>query len=161
MPTINISDQVIDFPSDGDSPDWAPAIIQFAQAVELALANVVNPFDVAPQTFSLDSYNSASNVNIPALSFPTNSVRAVFIRYSVIRTTNSSNVSEAGDMVALYNSANSTGFKWSISQVRDIGPGAQITFNMTDGGQIQFTTTSISGTSHSGKIAFDARALAQ
>lgn len=161
MPSITINSQIIDFPDDGASPDWAPAIIQFAQAVELALANVVNPFDVAPQTFFLDSYNSASNVNIPALSFSTNSVRAVFIRYSIIRTTNSSNVSEAGDIVALYNPANSTGMKWSLSQVKDIGPGAQLDFNMTDGGQIQFTTTSISGTGHSGKVAFDARALAQ
>jgi hypothetical protein len=161
MPDITINGQVISFPASGDSPDWSPAIVQFAQAVAAALAISTNAYDVSPQTFTIDSYNSASNVNIPNLTFPTNAVRTVFIRYSVYRTTNSANAYEAGDLVAIYNPNNATNSKWAVSQIRSAGGGANLTFNMTDAGQIQFTTTALSGSSHAGKIAFDARAFAQ
>lgn len=163
MPTIIINSIPIDFPDDGSSPDWAPAIIQFAQAVELVLSATANPYDVAPQSFTIDSYNSASNIDIPALSFPIGSVRAVFIRYSVYRSTNSTNAEEAGDMIAVYNTNNSSSHKWSLTLGNRTGKdgGASVTFNMTDAGQIQFSTTALSGSSHIGKITFDARALAQ
>lgn len=159
MPTITINNIPINFPDDGASPDWAPAIIQFAEAVENSLANVVNPNDVFPQVFSINSYNSASNISIPALSFPTASVCAVFIRYAVYRTTSSANASEAGDLIAVYNPNNGVGLKWSLSRGDITGAGAQISFNMTDGGQIQFSTTALGGTGHTGYISFDARAL--
>lgn len=161
MPSITINSQVIDFPDDGASPDWAPAIISFAQAVEDALNVSTNPGDVSPQAFNLASYNSASNIDIPALAFSISTIRAVFIRYSVYRTTNSTNAYEAGDMVAMYNPNNSTNLKWNLTQIRDAGSGANITFNVTDAGQFQFSTTALSGSSHAGKIQFDARAFAQ
>jgi len=140
MPTITINSQQIDFPNSSASPDWSPAVIQFAQAVEAALSTAVNAFDVAPQTFNIDSYNSASNVNIPNLSFPTSAVRAVFIHYSIFRTTSSANADEAGDMIAVYNPNNPSGKLWSITQgnVTSGTGGAQLSFNVTDSGQFQF-----------------------
>ena len=158
---IIINNQTIDFPSDGESPDWSGPVIQFAEAVAAALAISTNPFDVSPQAFILDAYNSASNVSIPALSFPISSVRAVFIRYSVYRTTNSTNADEAGDIIACYNPNNSVGLKWYISRGNITGKGGQIAFNMTDSGQVQFSTTALAGSAHAGKIEFDARAFAQ
>lgn len=161
MPTLTINDQVIDFPNSTDSPDWSPAIVQFAQAVTDALAISVNTGDVFPQFFPLDIYNSASNINVPALFFSTNSVRAVFIRYSVFRSTDSASVYEAGDMIAIYNSDNIIGSKWAFSQGNIIGDGAQISFNLTDTGQLQFSTTPLSGINHTGKFSFEARVSAQ
>lgn len=161
MPQIIINSQVIDFPDDGSSPDWAGAVIQFAEAVEGALSIAVNTNDVAPQVFDISAFNAASNVNIPSLSFPISTVRSVFIHYSVYRTTSLANASEAGDMIALYNPNNAIGFKWSLSQGNITGAGGQISFNVTDTGQFQFSTTALSGSGHSGQIAFDARALPQ
>jgi hypothetical protein len=160
MPLITIGSTIIDAPDSGASPNWAPAIIQFMEAVAQQLAITSGAFDVAPQSFSLDAYNTASNIDIPALSFSTSNVRAVFIRYAVYRQTTLANADEAGDIIAVYNPNNSVGFKWTVSQVRTSG-GAQISFNMTDNGQIQFSTTALSGASHSGKITFEARALEQ
>ena len=47
-----------------------------------------------------------------------------------------------------------------MSQVRT-SVGANIEFNVTDNGQIQFTTTALSGASHAGRLTFEARALEQ
>lgn len=159
MPTLIINNIPIAFPNDAASPDWAPAVIAFAVAVANSLGNVVNPSDVFPQVFSINSYNSASNISIPALSFPTATVLAVFIHYAVYRTTSSANASEAGDIILLYNPNNATGSKWTLSQGNITGIGGQISFNVTDGGQVQFSTTALAGSGHTGVISFDARAL--
>jgi len=84
----------------------------------------------------------------------------LFLLDILYRETTLANADEAGDIIAVYNPNNSVGFKWTVSQVRTSG-GAQISFNMTDNGQIQFSTTALSGASHSGKITFEARALEQ
>ena len=160
MPQITIGSTIIDFPDSGSSPNWSEAVIQFAEAVAEQLAITSGAFDVAPQSFSLDAYNTASNVNIPALSFSTSEVRAAFIRYAVYRETTLDNADEAGDIIIVYNPNNSVNLKWTMSQVRTSG-GANITFNVTDNGQVQFSTTALSGASHTGRLTFEARALEQ
>lgn len=161
MPQIVINSQVIEFPDSAASPNWSEALIQFAQAVEGALAISIGTFDVTPQTIDISAFNSASNINITALSFPTTDVRSVFIRYSVFRTTDAETAYEAGDMIAMYNPDNPVNEKWALSLGNRTGSGAQIEFSVTDLGQFRFSTTALSGSNHSGQLSFDARALEQ
>lgn len=161
MPTITINSQVIDFPDSAESPNWAPALIQFALAVEGALAIAVGTYDVPPQAFTIDAYNSATDIDITNLSFPISAVRAVFVRYAIYRTTDSTNVYEAGDMIAMYNPNNTVGEKWTLSQGNKTGVDGQITFKVTDNGQFRFDSTPITGSNHAGKIIFEARSLEQ
>lgn len=153
---ITISGTTIQFPGSGQDPNWASAVVQFAQLVADALSIVVGPFDVFPQIFTLVS-NVNTNVNITNLSFPTSNVRAAFIKYTAYRNTNSTTVTEAGNIIIVYNPSNSVGSKWSLNQV--FTGDASITFNVTDTGQVQFSTTSIAGTSHVGSITYSATAL--
>lgn len=161
MPQLIINSQVIDFPDSSESPNWAPAIIQFAEAVEQALAIAIGTYDVAPQAFTIDPYNPGTNIDIPNLSFPISNVRAVFIRYSVYRTTDSNTAYEAGDVIAMYNPSNPVTQKWALSVGNKTGGDGQLTFNVTDNGQFQLTTTALAGSNHAGKLVFDARSLEQ
>lgn len=161
MPTITINNEIIEFPSSAQSPNWAPAMVQFALAVEAALAISIGTYDVAPQAFTIDPYNSATDIDIPNLSFPVDAVRAVFIRYSIFRTTDSTTVYEAGDMIAMYNPSNPVNSKWTLSVGNKTGSGGQIIFKVTDNGQFRFDSTPLAGASHAGKIVFDARSLEQ
>lgn len=161
MPQLIISGTIIEFPDTAASPDWSPAIIQFAQAVEAALSLAVGTYDVPSQAFTIDAYNSASNVTIHNLAFPTSIVRSVYIRYSIYRTTSSATAYEAGDMIAIYNANNDPGSKWILSIGNKTGNDGQITFHVSDTGQFTFDSTALSGTGHSGKIIFEAKALEQ
>ncbi len=161
MPQLIINSQVIEFPDSAESPNWAPAMIQFAQAVADGLAIAIGTYDVAPQSFTLDPYNSATNVNIPNLSFPIANVRAVFIRYSIYRTTSTDTAYEAGDMIAMYNPNNPVNQKWSLTRGNRTGGDGKMTFSVTDNGQFRFDSTALSGINHSGKLVFDARSLEQ
>ena len=161
MPILTINGTVIDFPDSSSSPNWANAIIQFARAVEGGLAIAIGTYDVAPQAFTIDAFNSATNVDITNLSFPTASVRAVFIRYSIYRTTDSETAYEAGDMIAMYNPGNPVTQKWALSLGNKTGGDGKITFNVTDNGQFRFSSDPLAGSNHAGKIIFEARSLEQ
>ena len=95
------------------------------------------------------------------MSFPTSSVRAAFIRYSVYRenATPSTIVTETGTLNIVYNQSNPTNNKWEISQ--DKTGNASITFTVTDAGQVQYTTSAIAGTFVTGKIYFTAQSMLQ
>jgi len=153
---VTITGTTVLFPSSGQEANWSGPVVQFAQLVADALSLVAGPFDVFPQIYTMVS-NANTNVNVTNLSFPTSNVRAAFIRYTVYRNTNSTTVTEAGNLIIVYNPSFSIGSKWSINRVYT--GDASINFNVTDTGQIQFSTTSIAGTGHVGTITYSATSL--
>lgn len=157
--TVTIQGTPIEFPSSGESPNWAPAVIEFAQAVEAALSGVAGTFDVAPQILVIDAQNPGTNVNATGLSFPVSNVRGAEISYSVYRTTSTDTAYEFGTLKIIYNANGATNQKWEIS--RDYVGDGKITFTITDIGQVQFTTATMAGTGHSGKLSYAAKALLQ
>lgn len=159
MPTIQIQGTVIEFPNSAASPNWAPALVQFAEAVELALSGVVGEFDVSPQAFDLSAFNPGTDIDIPNLNFPTSQVRSSFISYAIFRSTDDVSVAETGDVAVLYNPANPTGNKWEISPI--VLGDASITLSMTDVGQVQISLASISGANYSGIMTYSAKSLKQ
>lgn len=117
----------------------------------------VGDFDVAPQVYTMVA-NLNTNVSLPNLSFPTAQVRAAFINYSVFRTTDApATAYEAGVLTVVFNSTTST---WEIIRGPYAGDG-QITFSITNGGQVQFSTTALSGSNHVGMISYTAKTLLQ
>lgn len=156
MPNITVSGTVVNFPDSAASPNWAPAIIQFAQLVATALTLSVGDFDVAPQVYTMVA-NANTDVSLPNLSFPTAQVRSAFINYSVFRTTDTNTACEAGSLTTVYNSTTST---WEIIRGPYAGDG-QITFSITNGGQVQFSTVALSGSNHVGMISYTAKTLLQ
>ena len=163
---IVIQNSVIDFPSSAQDPNYAPGIIQFAQAVEQALASVVGPFDIPPTIMNIDSYDVVTNqpitdsvqpLSFPVSAFPSNGVRAAFIRYAVYRTSTATTVTEAGNITLVYNPDGSP--VWQIQ--REYIAGANISFSIDATGQMFFTTTTIGGTNHVGRITYVAQALKQ
>lgn len=149
--TITIKGTPIDFPSSGESPNWSPAVIQFAQAVEEALLTAVGPDDVPAQVFTLTSGGPAQTIT--NLSFSTATVRAAYIKYSIILI-GTSTTSEAGNIIALYN-----GSSWNINS-RDYVGEANCTFSITSLGQVTIQVPSVAGFV-SGKLSFSAQALQQ
>ncbi len=157
--TIQIQGTIINFPSSGASPNWSPAIIDFAVAVQDALAGIVGPADVSPQTLVIDNYNPASNIVIPNLNFSTTLVRAVFIKYALYRSTNSASAYEVGTLTIVYNPNGSTNAKWDQSK-SSVGNG-QISFAVTDVGQVQLNVAALAGINHTGNLSYSATALLQ
>lgn len=165
---INISGTIIEFPSSAQSPNWAPALIEFAQTVESALSGLSGPGSISPQV--VDILNNGIETPLPA-SFSTSQIRSANIRYSVYRS-NSVNPltethAETGYLNIVYNSQAGT---WELQ--RDFignktpigGPGATtsgITFRIDNSGQLYYTAATINTTNYIGKLSIAAQALSQ
>ena len=160
MAIITIKGTEIDLPTSGSSPNWAPAIIEAIVALSDAVNSVTATYDVPPQAQNIDANNSSSNVELNNLSFPSADVRAATIYYTVYRVTDNSGppdgqeVTEAGTLEINYNASYPVTQKWEI--VRSSEGNGYITFNVTDLGQIQFSTTSITGINHTGIVSYRA-----
>lgn len=163
MPKITIKGTVINFPDSGSSPNWSPAVIQAVEALADAVNTIAGTFDISPQVQNIDQNNSSVNITINNLSFPVVDVRSAVIYYTVHRVTQDSgppdgqDVSEEGTLEILYNESNPITEKWSM--VRSGQGDANISFSITDLGQVQFTTTSIGTGTHTGIISFRALAI--
>lgn len=157
MPEIVITGTPIAFPNTSQSPDWSPAVIQFAELTADALSSVVGTFDVVPQRFIIDTVPNSTPTAITNLAFSTANVRGAFIQYSVYRNTTSVTVSETGNLMIVYNPTNSIGEKWEMT--RDYVGESDVTFTIDDTGQVNITLTALSGTTHNGFISYNGHAL--
>lgn len=163
MPKIIIKGNIIDIPNSGASPQWSPAIIEAFQAIADAVNVFTGTFDVAPQTKAIDAYNPGSNIDIDNLIFPPTDVRSATIYYTIYRKTVNSGppdgveLAEAGTLEIVYNDSRPSGQKWEIGRM-GIGD-AKIDFNVTDLGQVQFTTQTITGLNHTGIVSYRALSI--
>lgn len=165
MPIITIKGTQINIPNSGASPNWAPAIIEAFQAIADAVNLFAGTFDVAPQIKNIDIFNSSSNIDIDNLVFPPSDVRAVTVFYTVYRKTDETTLgsgdqqelAETGTLEMVYNNSRPATQKWEVGRM---GEGdAQITFIVTDLGQVQFSTTPLTGINHTGLISYRALAI--
>jgi hypothetical protein len=152
MPILNINGQIIDAPDTGDSPNWAPAMIEFMLAVESALAIAINQYDVPPQVFSIDGFNGATT-EIANLIFPPTVVRACTIFFSVWRKTSITEVVETGQLEIRNNAG-----MFTITRVGSGDAFCDFTIDNSSG-QVSLTLTTIPGVSHQGNVTYRALAL--
>jgi hypothetical protein len=162
MPKITIKGTIIDIPNSGGSPNWAPAIIEAFQAIADTVNLFTGTFDVAPQTIVIDAYNPGVNIDIDNLVFPATDVRAATVYYTVYRKTEDTTISsfdaielaEAGTLEIVYNNSRTSGSKWEVGRS---GEGdASVIFTVTDLGQIQLTTETVTGINHTGILSYRA-----
>jgi hypothetical protein len=147
----------IEFPSSGSSPNWAPGVIEAIQALAGAVNSVTGTYDVPPQTQNIEDNNPSTNVEINNMIFPFQEVRGATIFYSVSRKTDIAEVAEAGMIQIVFNNSNPSNNKWEI-QREYVGDG-KISFNITDLGQMRFSTEILPGISHTGTLSYRAIAI--
>lgn len=128
----------------------------FAVAVEGALSGLFGPFDVSPQTLTLTS-NPLTNVVIPNLSFSTTEVLSATIKYAITQTSSTNNAYEAGTLTIVYNPQGPATNKWEVAR-QFVGNG-DVSFTVTDAGQVQLSTTALGGINYVGSISYSATAL--
>ena len=156
MPLLTILGTPVEFPNASASPQWAPAVIQFAELVTEALQSAVGDFDVSPQVFALQN-NVNTNLDLPNLSFSTSEVRSANIVFSVYRETSSGTSYAEGEINIFYNDDLA---EWAIQREDNVGNIVdEVLFNITSTGQVQITTTSLSGSSYTGKVGYYAKTL--
>ncbi len=111
--TITIGTSIIEFPDSGSDPNWAPAVIDFAESVAAQLQAVASPFDVPPKVQILTS-DANSNLVLEDCTFPSGSVRSFSLYYAIYRTNDVTALIAQGEIAGIYDTLNSA---WVLSDV--------------------------------------------
>lgn len=163
MVQIIVKGTKLTIPSSAQAPNWAPGIIEAFQALADAVNTFAGSFDVPPQTQSIDAFNPGTGIDIDNLVFPPSEVRSATIYYTLYRKTNDSGppdgmeVTEAGTLEIAYNNSRPNGMKWEVGRM---GIGDAFTdFIVTDLGQVQISTQSITGIDHTGIVSYRALSI--
>jgi hypothetical protein len=153
----------VELPESGQSPNWAPGILDAIKELAEVLNSIAGTYDVAPQVQDISEFEQNDRIDVNNLIFPFEEVRSATIFYSVFRKTESTEseegveLTEAGTLQIVYNESNADNAKWEIQ--REFVGNAEINFVIADSGQIKFSTRKISGNSHIGKLAYRAIAI--
>lgn len=97
--------------------------------------------------------NQAVAANVTGLSFDGSTYRSVCIRYSIARVTSSTEMNCIGSLDISYNTT--TGV-WDMTNDAS-NQNAGITFDVTNAGQVTYTSTNLSGTGYVGTIRWSAK----
>lgn len=102
--------------------------------------------------------NQASPANVNLLVFNSTLVRVATINFYIYRQTTGGGaveLMEVGKMVAKYLAGG-----WELSSPESIGDDAGLLFTITVGGQVQYTSSNITGTPAISKMRFNATTMA-
>lgn len=155
MPKILVvGNEEYEFPIEGDLPGYGQNVTDWATAVTDALQTVQAPGDILPTTAAINN-NVSSPAAINGFAFDTAEVLSFDAKYYVQRTTDTpaANLVESGSISGNYDGSN-----WNII----IGPRiktAGISFDITSGGVVTYTSTNMTGSNYSGEIRFQAKVI--
>jgi len=142
-------------PVSGQNPQWGSEL----HDVVVALATVsgsINP----PGSIPLTSFNLANNVssasNLTGATFDVSLIQSFELNYSIYRSTSITEGSQGGTLSGTYKRMANT---WDMAN--EFNGLAGIVFSITNGGQIQYTSSNLSGTFYAGVIKFSATAILQ
>lgn len=153
--TITIDNETFEYPESGDSPGWGEESTQTIVKIAEVLNTLKNINDILTTTASVTN-NQVSATNVNGLIFNNSEVRAAQIFYSIYRVTNTNELAESGTIDIVYkNNANS----WELN--RTFVGDAAVTFSVLPSGQVQYQSSSVSGTGYIGTIKFQAKTLPQ
>lgn len=97
--------------------------------------------------------NQSSAANVTGLSFNGASIRTAMIRYSIARATATVEKNCSGELEITYNTLSGV---WSLSNEAS-NSNAGVSFDVTNGGQVTYTSDSISGTGYVGTIRWSVK----
>lgn len=158
--SLTINNKTFNIPVAGEDPGWGEDTTGWIREVNKVVNSLFGPGDILETTFNVAN-NVSSSADIVGLAFNPSTIRAAHIEYSIYRISDSetSGNAETGEIKLIYDDNASSGNKWSFSQ--EYTGDAGVTFDITDTGQLTYTSTDIGATGYTGTMKFKATALSQ
>jgi hypothetical protein len=147
--TLVIGVDSFEIPDQGDNADYGEVLTDFFEAVAEALSSVQQPNDIL-RTTAVIANNRTIFSPIVGFAFDTTEVRSINTEFIIQRSTSEGKLVESGLMQGLFD-----GETWSFS-IESMG-NAEVEFEITDAGQVQYKSSLMTGNTYSGFIIFRAK----
>ena len=100
--------------------------------------------------------NQSVSANVQDLIFDGTQVRGAVVKYTIYRTTDTQEVAQIGDFKVIYKSIEGS---WSLGADNYHGDNAGVNFTITNSGQVQYTSTDLTGANYSGVLDYSVTEL--
>lgn len=134
------------------SYSWFNALKTAGAAIETFLGTFIS------ETSFTIANNQSSAANVTGLSFSGASVRSFSVDYHVYRNTTGGGATELAESGVLTGVYSTVAAAWEMTPGPVVG-NAGVTFSITAAGQVQYTSTNITGTSGTSVMKFKARTM--
>ena len=156
MPKVlTIGNESFDIPNEGENGNYGESISDYLEAVSTALATVQQRNDI-PITTAAILNNIAAPAPVAGFSFDTAEVISINCEFIVTRTTDVPAVSLVSNGF-IQGNFNGTAWNITVESINDAG----VSFDITSGGQITYTSSNLTGSNYSGSILFKAKVFNQ
>lgn len=155
--TLVVNNIPFEYPEQGEQQPWGESATNWASEVTKVLNSLKGGYDLL-ETSTVINNNQSAAESVQGMFFSPSVVRSFYITGSIYRIIDSTEVSESFKLDGLYRGASQG---WVLQQ-ESLG-NAGVTFSITPSGQIQYTSTSISGNqiTYNGILKFRGIALSQ
>lgn len=150
--SVTISGTTYELPTQGTNPAWGDDLSDIIVALVAVANNTTGPGDIQTTTFVIPN-NQTSPIPVTGLFFDQATIRSAQVNYSIDLSSSSTELVENGSILVNYNTTTNT---WNQSQFSNGFTG--VVFSISNG-QLAITSPNISGSSYSGALSFNARAL--
>lgn len=157
--TLIVNNTPYEYPTSGDEPGWGNDATGWAEGVTNVLSDLLGPNDLLETAFNIAN-NQVSVADVTGLILNAASVRAGEISYSIYRQTDTNSFVETGKINVAYNNASPNPNKWELNQGSIVG-NAGVVFTINNSGQIQYTSSNVSGANYTGTMKFRLKSLQQ
>lgn len=95
--------------------------------------------------------NQTTPIDVQDLIFDGTKIRSATVKYTIYRKTDTQEVAQIGDFKVIYKSVEGS---WSLGADNFHGDDAGISFTITNSGQVQYTSTDLTGANYSGVLDY-------
>lgn len=157
---LTIAGNTFLFPEKGQDPDWSEDASAWAKAITDAVNTLLGTGDILNSTVTIAT-NISTATNINGMIFDPGTIRAANVNYAIYRKdiNDTYGFSETGTLSLTYDNNAPATTKWTLGQ-SSVG-NSGVSFSVLDSGQVQYTSTNLSGTSYVGILKFNAKTLTQ
>lgn len=131
--------------------DWFNSL----RAAGILIENYLGTF-IGETSFTIAN-NQSSAANVTGLAFAPVSIGGFTVEYRIYRNTTSTGATELSEYGTLMGTYSPVAGTWELTQ-NNVG-NAGVTFTITNGGQVQYTSTDITGTPDASTMKFKARSI--
>lgn len=145
--TLIVNNQPFEYPEQGEQQPWAEGATGWANEVTKVLNSVNGPSDILESSATINN-NITIPTDISGFFFDSTTVRSFAVRGNIYRNIDGTEHTEEFLLTGLYQGTSG----WALGQ-QGLGS-AGVSFTITNLGQIQYTSSNLAGSVHTGLIKF-------
>lgn len=149
MAELKVNNTIYNYPDPGTEPGWGNDATEWAKAITEAVDSLAGAGSIV-ETQSIIANNISVATPVAGLQFNSALTKSAIVFYRIFRDTDiTTPVTEQGELqITLDNTT------WKLSRTITVGDSAGVLMDIDSVGQVNYTSSNISGSSYEGFIRF-------